>query len=46
MRERGISLFLNRIFEVSRLIAAYLEGVTEDAFLVDARTQQAVGRIC
>ncbi|MEF3367155.1 hypothetical protein V3H18_11480 [Methylocystis sp. 9N] len=42
MKDGDVFVLLDQILEAARLATSYVEGMTEDAFLADNRTQQAV----
>ncbi len=42
MKDGDVFVLLDQILEAARLATSYVEGMTEDGFLADKRTQQAV----
>lgn len=42
MRERDVFLVLDQMLGAARLATSYVDGMPEDEFLADTRTQQAV----
>ena len=42
MSERDVFLVLDQMLEAARLAASYVDGMQEEEFLADTRTQQAV----
>lgn len=42
MKDGDVFVLLDQILEAARLAAVYVEGMSEDEFLADKRTQQAV----
>lgn len=45
MKDGDVFVLLDQILEAARLATSYVEGMTEDGFLADKRTQQAVAMI-
>jgi uncharacterized protein with HEPN domain len=42
MTRRGVILYLDELLEAARLATSYVDGMDENDFLADTRTQQAV----